>query len=316
MNVLDDDTHRQVELYLETHPDAVEKLEQLRRGAEPLAWDEDGIDPPPNLVIGTLGLVAEHAANEKLRPKPKPEPVRPATTFRFPLWRRLDVLIAASLLLAVVGIGAPWLYEVQFLRNRKQCQDNLAEVYKGLRVYTDRHGGKFPSVKEVGDKKPDRAVAGLVVPMLISSGYIKKFWPHCPGSPEKKWKRIKYEHALYKLSDEEFEKQSDQFLPTYGYALGYRDENGQIHGPNFNHDKYNRQLALMADENSEHEFLKNSPNHLGRGQNILFQDGHVNFYTIPQSGFDGDNLYCNKYNKQEAGHGISDVVIGHSSSRP
>jgi prepilin-type processing-associated H-X9-DG protein len=39
---------------------------------------------------------------------------------------------------------------------------------------------------------------------------------------------------------------------------------------------------------------KNSRNHEGRGQNVAYVDGHVEWRNTPASGVGGDEIYANK----------------------
>jgi prepilin-type processing-associated H-X9-DG protein len=79
-------------------------------------------------------------------------------------------------------------------------------------------------------------------------------------------------------------------------------------------------LPLMADApacdaNSEVR-PGNSANHEGRGQNVLFTDGHVEFLTTRTVGPDGDDIYLNADQKVGAGRGPRDSVLGQSGAVP
>ena len=60
--------------------------------------------------------------------------------------------------------------------------------------------------------------------------------------------------------------------------------------------------------------MGNSLNHGGRGQNVLFHDGHVEFCVSRLVG--GDDIYLNRDMKVAAGVGCSDAVLGSSAPRP
>ena len=49
----------------------------------------------------------------------------------------------------------------------------------------------------------------------------------------------------------------------------------------------------------------NSPNHGGKGQNVLFRDGSVKFCKSPE--LDGDNIYLNKFKKVATGLDVAGV---------
>src|SRR5262245_11531356 len=70
LGALDGNTHRTVDDYLHADPDALRKLDRLRRALEPLEADRDEIEPPPGLALRTLARVAELP----LPPGPAPAP--------------------------------------------------------------------------------------------------------------------------------------------------------------------------------------------------------------------------------------------------
>ena len=75
----------------------------LRQLLAPLAEDRDSIVPPPDLAVRAIAKVAEHCCREL--------PCAPAQSVRTipsrPLWHRVDVLVAASVLLALLSFGIP-----------------------------------------------------------------------------------------------------------------------------------------------------------------------------------------------------------------
>src|SRR5262245_45644894 len=89
LDALDPATQREVEAYLEADPRARERLDLLRRALEPLAADREDPDPSPDLVVRTLGRVAEHCCRE-LPHAPVAAAARESGAI-LPLWRRVDV---------------------------------------------------------------------------------------------------------------------------------------------------------------------------------------------------------------------------------
>ncbi len=51
---------------------------------------------------------------------------------------------------------------------------------------------------------------------------------------------------------------------------------------------------VPASQRSRSQWLRNSPNHGGRGQNVLYADWRVEFRTDPLAGVNGDHIYVNK----------------------
>ncbi len=70
---------------------------------------------------------------------------------------------------------------------------------------------------------------------------------------------------------------------------------------------YLRSLPKTGDPNKPEYF--NSPNHSGKGQNVLFQDGHVKWFDHPFCGIRDDNIYTWWIGDSD-GQNVRDRIIG------
>jgi prepilin-type processing-associated H-X9-DG protein len=306
LNALDLDTHREMARYLRDHPEAQQRLERLRQALAPLAADRDEIDPPRGLAIRTLARVAEYRCRELPRaPATIAVPAPPRSRGG---WRWADALVAAALLLTVGGLVLSLRGRVAAHVERLACQNNEKEFWAACERYRDvqGHQDEYPNVAE---HKP-LDVAGITLPVLLDAGVLKpeSFSVRCP--PDGALSRYYASLAeLRNLSAEEFSRRAPELLGCYGYSLGYRD-NGALHGVCHSDDHQ----ALLADRPPEDGGDGNSPNHGGRGQNVLFVDGHVEWH--PTRMVHGDDIYCNQNHEMHAGVNRSDIVIGSSADRP
>src|SRR5579864_1318138 len=142
LHSLDEDDERQMEAYLARSAEARHNLENLRRGLEPLDTDREESAPPPDLVVRTLARVAEYCSQSLPH---APTPLRSGGGYRNP-WRRVDVLVAAAVLLAAVGVGVSALAHVRNVTAPlAQCKDNLRQFGFALKAFHEEHG-KFPDV--------------------------------------------------------------------------------------------------------------------------------------------------------------------------
>jgi prepilin-type processing-associated H-X9-DG protein len=306
LNALDPDTHREVARYVRDDPEAQQRLELLRQALAPLAADRDEIDPPRGLAIRTLARVAEYRCRELPR-----APVNAAA--RTPPrsrggWRWADALVAAALLLTVGGLLLALRPRVMAHADRLACQNNEKEFWAASERYRDKNGHQDEYVN-VAEHKPFD-VAGITLPVLLDAGVLRpeNFSVRCP--PDGAFPGCRASLAELKgLSDQEFNRLAPELLDCYGYSLGYRD-NGQLHGVRHSDDHQ----ALLADRPPEDGGDGNSPNHGGRGQNVLFVDGHVEWH--PTRIVHGDDIYRNAYNETHAGANRNDIVIGSSADRP
>lgn len=337
LHALDSETQEGVESYLQEEPQAQKRLDLLRRALEPLEADRDTIEPPPGLVIRTVGRVAEQRCQDLPPPAPQePKPPwlvghgtkwedLPTTppTLTFPSapparawWRRADVLVAASVLLCATLLIPPGLSALRYRQEISSCQDNLRQFHQALSAYSDHHDGEFPNVATALDAP--RNVAGLVVPVLYENGMLKdNFSVHCPANGYQAPSKPPSLQTLKEMTTNDFEQLAPTLSGCYAYSLGYGD------APNFKShrkDSENSEFLPIVSDRPPHEVaagvMGNSPNHLGKGQNVLYSDGHVTFTDKRNVGVEQDDIFTNADKKVAAGKHRWDAVLGESKARP
>jgi prepilin-type processing-associated H-X9-DG protein len=309
LNALDPETQREVEAHLASDANARRELEMLRQALEPLSADKE-IEPPKGLVIRTLGRVAEYTCRELPR-APVERGTRAPAPSR-PLWRRADVLVAATVLLTLAGAGVSWL---AYARNRAAiagCQNNLRQFGMALARYGELNGKQLPNVAA---QEPPRNVAGMVAPLLMNAGTLaENANVGCPGKSQPRTCPMTLDR-LQTLDPEAFKQQAQELICCYAYSLGHRDENG-YHPPRLDMGEPSALVPIMADAPPPTPWVGNSANHGGNGQNVLFLDGHVDYFTTRNVGMDQDDIYLNREGRQAAGLGPKDTVLGSSASSP
>ena len=98
----------------------------------------------------------------------------------------------------------------------------------------------------------------------------------------------------------------------YGYNLGYVDD-GQLQRPR---NAGREQYVLVGDAPSNTQLRRVSSNHRGRGQNVLYEDGHVQFIRQIPSPHLTDDPYHNREGWVSAGLDREDAVLGASGDHP
>lgn len=315
LDALDEGEQRQVEEYLAQHPEARGKLAMMEQALAPLAADAEAPAPPHRLVEATLARIAEHACRGEpdFSERPVAPPLAPsATAGTHSWWRRVDILVAASLLITVVGIGLTVLASLRAPSSAAlaaECKNNLRQFFFALQSYRGQHG-QFPDVS----REAPRDVAGMVIPILADAGVLTQAASiRCPGLGAPLLPHVTLS-SLRTMTDEEFDKYSPSLSMCYAYSLGYRDGDN-YHAPGDSPPASWSQLPLMADRPPAEGILKNSLNHGGAGQNVLYADGHVRF--LPERTIGGrDDIFVNAAGRVAAGLDASDVVLGYSSARP
>ncbi len=315
LNSLDEETRRAVEDHLAASPEARQRLERVRAVLAPLAADKEDPQPPADLVYRTLGRVAQQCTRELPR---APTPTRRSFGTMLSGWRRADVVVAACLVVVVGGLTVLAVGQLRQTAARTSCQENLRTFHVALEQYHDKYTN-YPDVRDPKNlpKISDyhtRAVAGMVVPLLIKAGYLDKTTNiRCPGNGSPQPCPVHFED-LQHMSEADFQQQAPTLSGCYAYCLGYLDEQKNTYQCPKHPEAGRATLPLMADCPPPGAKSGNSFNHAGTGQNVLFHDGHVAFLTTRL--WAGDDFYLNKNQEVAAGRGPDDVVLGFSGAKP
>jgi len=311
LGVLDPATQARVEADLRQHPDLRERLDRLERALAPLAADKEPAAVPPGLVLSTLAHVAEHT-RPTLPPAPPVRRLDPLGGAGRRWFRRADVLAAALVLILVGGLLAPWLTGAWHGAQVRACQNNLLTFWQALESYSDSHQERFPRVEPQGPC----SIAGIVVPLLQDAGVLNsQASVSCPAQgrqPPPNVSVADLQDLWNRSSREEFQQQARQLAGHYAYTLGYR-EGETLHSLSRRCDGL---TPIMADHRPGESLAANSPNHGGLGQNVLFIDGSIRWYTQPFAGAGGDHIYLNRNDQVSAGLCPEDTVLGSSDATP
>ncbi|MCS6977745.1 MAG: hypothetical protein NZM31_12165 [Gemmatales bacterium] len=325
LNLLDDESSQAVERELQQSSEARRKLTKLRRNLAPLGYDNEPPAPPANLVFNTLRKVAEAACRK--------EPSRNASrairkvgpglssgssgVSGWTRWRRMDVLIAASIAFLGLLMAAPAILILRETQSRVACANNLRELYTGLSTWAADHSDKFPGPEPRGPL----ARAGVVMVRLNDGQLLgSPRQVNCPANKVRNPPHIPSAEELHHL----FEKNRDSYHQLvrrmggcYAYHLGFSNpETKNLEHVSFNCDKLTPILADRPPRSEEGPGwnVRNSPNHGGRGQNVLRVGGNVQFVT--NRCLDRDDIYLNSRRRCRAGQGPNDNVLGCSETQP
>jgi prepilin-type processing-associated H-X9-DG protein len=314
LKALDTDTQKEVEASLRQSPELRSRLDLLERSLAPLADDREMPEPRPGLVLSTLARIAEFQCR-KLPDAPPPPRSQSGPGIR-PWPRRADVMVAALLLIVLGGIGSSFLMRLWHdYRGRAECRNNLFVIWRGLQSYCDVHEGNFPLVEKGGP----HGVAGIFVPMLGDSGMIgPEFSVACPSQELRANPRrsVREMEELYQSNPDAFRFEARRLAGGYAYTLGYQDATG-YHGMRCDSvESGNLKLLPIVADRLDSLAQRNSANHGGDGQNVLYLDGHVEWRTSRNAGINGDDIFVNWDNKVLAGKAREDTVLGSGETSP
>ena len=135
----------------------------------------------------------------------------------------------------------------------------------------------------------------------------------CPDSAQAQEKsfRVPSLDELRSAVGQELSRIQQKMGGSYGYCLGYFDHGVYQPTRNLNRDYF----AIMADAPSADRPDHQSDNHGGLGQNVLFEDLHIEFCPTTRPGNGNDDIYSNDNHEVAPGLHRDDAVIA-SSGRP
>lgn len=276
-------------------------VQRLRGALVPLSADAEYIAPPAGLAERCCQFVERQLSATMART----EFAEQRTT-----WRWLDLAVAASVLFVASMLFFPSVMQSKFDQQVAMCSENLRQISSGLWQYSQQHGGYFPFVPPKGNL----AAAGVFGPVLTEGRYLEK--PEtllCPSSPQARADAAPVSlDSLRKADGEQLLALQRNMGGSYGYALGY-EQDGRYYG---HRNRARARFALVADSSSPQQGGDASLNHEGRGQNVLYEDGHVQFQRTCTAVGCQDDIYHNDLGIIGAGQHVNDSVVAPSWARP
>jgi len=301
LDALDGDERELLEARMAASPELQRAVQVLRRALVPLRSDTEHHIPSSGLAERCCRFVE----NQAMIAASRTELGEQRTT-----WRWLDLAVAASVLFVASMLFFPSVLRSKFDQQVAFCSENLRQIGTGLWQYSQQHGGYFPFVPPQGKL----AAAGMFGPTLTEGGYIDS--PRtllCPSSPQAKADAAAVSLArLRQAQGAELLEMQRRMGGSYGYAFGY-EKNGRY----FGHKNQSRtRFALVADSSNPQGGGSQGANHEGRGQNVLYEDGRVQFQRSCTAAGCQDDIYHNDLGIIGAGQHENDSVVAPSWARP
>ena len=318
LGVLEASERESVEGQLENDPELRCHLERIRQTLGLLRTARRDFTPPAGLAEQTCRFVAAHS--QPRTPPPSEAPTRPmepaaaafappASVSRF-TWQ--DLAVAVGIVAAAALLIFPAIEKSRFNAQLTACRNNLQHLGLALAQYSQMHQDYFPPVPQRGRL----AAAGICIPTLIYGGYLDSpQWVVCPGSPladDRQFRIPSLDELRAVPVRQELDRLRSLMGGSYGYPLGFV-ENGRYQATRNLRRPF---FALVADAPSSDLPGYQSLNHGGRGQNVLFEDFHVQFFTTPRLADRADHFFLNDTGEVAAGRHRDDAVIAPSAAAP
>ncbi len=286
LNAVEADEHKVIEKQLARDGGLRQDVQLLQRSLEPLAVDQGHHDAP-------VGLAQRCCQYVYSRTEIMPVALSPAGTIGGTVnrrrWSWLDLSVAGAIAVAVAVLLVPAIYQSSAHARLLACQNNLKDIGYATASYSDRNGGYYP-IAEPGDP------AGSWAPQLVGDGYLTNADRSliCPSSKladDRQFRVLKpaeLKELKNRLSPAEFAAVLDKLSGSYGETLGYTTDDGKTYQRQRMQHRHG--FVIASDLPGEH--AANSPNHGGRGQNVVFEDGSVaHLPSAVTAG--GDNIFLN-----------------------
>lgn len=294
---LDGPVRERAEEEIAADPRLAETLDRLSRAIHQLV-DDDGeaIVPPPGLARRTVLYVGERRRSRSILDfMPVKVPFRMA-----------DVAVAAGIFLASVLTLVPAFQRSRQRMDQDACGFNLQQLGIGLSQYAALHG-HYPYAPS---DQPNAATGTFAVTLHDSDLLHDLSTLDCPCNGKSQHETtLPHLDKLPKLSTESPERYRKMLHWDYAYHAGYRHPSGR---PGPVPAKLSSQVPLLADQPAHHlgEILEgNSPNHDGRGQNVLFTDGHVSWHETRRVTPNDVDLFLNEQRQPGPGVDVHDAAL-------
>lgn len=320
LDALEPDERAAVEQKLAENPELQGELALLSRALEPLECGSEHYAPGPRLAERTCEFVVHQAMIVSLAGGEAPPVEVPVIRSR--RWSLADLAVAVGIFIAGSAVLFPAINQSRYSARLTSCQDNLRRIGVGLAEYSGLHQGLLPEVPAEGNM----GAAGIYAARLADSQLLSD--PRtliCPDSDLANHAggfRVPTLDELQRAHGEELARLQQSMGGSYGYNLGYVFH-GQIQPPR---NLQRPHFALMADaprpeslpgaaDQPDAAAEPRSMNHGGRGHNVLFEDGHVDFLTGSRAG-GLDNIFLNDEGHVAVGLHQDDAVIAGSGAHP
>lgn len=217
----------------------------------------------------------------------------------------IEILVVIGIIGILLALLLPALERAREHANTLKCASNLSQIGIAMLIYSNENHGTYPRTIHdptapvcagtnpaaanpfaAGGPLPNDVTAAVFLlirnegmpPIVFCDPYTDEIdtQPDPAGNLGNRSNFTDYQKNL-----------------AYSYANPYPDKNAENAGYMLN-NRLDPAFVLAADLNPGKGPGKNSRNHEGRGQNVLYADNHVSWESGTKVGIKGDEIYVNK----------------------
>jgi prepilin-type processing-associated H-X9-DG protein len=280
---------------------AAARVERLRQALNQLLDDRTPFEHPPDLAPRTIAFVARN--RRRSRSLLEYVPVR--VPFRW-----ADFAVAAAIFLAGILTLLPAIQRSRERMNQAGCLFNLQRLGTSLGQYASLHSiWPYPPPPHQAD-----APAGSFAVILHDAGVLDDASIlDCPCNgkcpPAGDAALVSFDQIEH-IRRHDPARYQNMLRWDYAYNVGYRHASGH---PGPREVMHSYRVPIIADQPNHDNYLSirdgNSPNHGGRGQNVLFGDGSVQWFRTRRVGPHDPDMFLNNDRQTRPGVHVSDSVL-------
>ena len=206
----------------------------------------------------------------------------------------IELLVVIGIITLLVAIILPALEKAREQTNTVRCASNLRQIGMALQLYADANHNSYPRTLYVPGA-PLTAGTDPVQPNDTSAPFFllmrsQNLPPLLFTDP--------YQDEVQFTPDSPIFGNRSNFTNyranlAYSYANPYPDQKVADAGYKLSPSQ-KASFVLAADMNPGTGLGFNSRNHEGQGQNVLFGDGRVEWWTSTDAGINKDDIYVNR----------------------
>ncbi len=310
LGALSPEEHEQIETEINQNPTLQAEMQRLKACVQHVGLADEPSDwePPIGLAERTCQFVAASARQVALSASRFAGSEVERHRFN---WS--DLVTVAAVIVAAASLFFPALSFSRFQSQIATCQNQLRLIGYGMQEYSNlQPDHSFPGPEAEGP----RSAAGVAAGMLVSNGLAQPHMFLCPASFRSKdsvrLPRMPLPEDLDRATGKELLAMQKAMGGDFGFNMGYTSDGKLLRPTNALRERY----VLSGDAPSNSRPRRASGNHAGRGQNVVFEDGHVQFLRELPNTSALDDPFHNREGWVAAGLDRDDAVLGASEDAP